>query len=67
MVLIVTLPIIFHTVTLNFVVKLLVTDTGFNSMLLITDKFSKRVMLLPEKESYFIKEWASVFLDRIVD
>ena len=52
----------FHTIAMDFIVSLPVTATGLDSLLTITDKFSKRILLLPGKTTYSAAEWAEVFL-----
>jgi len=37
----------FYTIAIDFIITLLLTTEGFNSLLTIIDKFLKRVLLLP--------------------
>lgn len=52
----------FHTVAMDFIVSLPVTTSGMDSLLTVTDKFSKRVLLLPGKTTFSASKWADVLL-----
>lgn len=55
---------IWEVITLDFIVKLPLSEMlGFvyDSILTITDKFSKAIMLVPGKESWSSKTWADAF------
>ena len=58
-------PIPFHTVTLDFILALPNSNEDFDTILTITDKFSKRVLLAPGRTIYTAKEWASVLLEKL--
>lgn len=45
-------PVPFHTVTINFILALPETKEGFNAILSVTDKSSKRITLLPGRDNY---------------
>ena len=42
--------IFYHTISMDFVTVLSEIITGFNTMLTVTDKFTKKVMLIPKKD-----------------
>ena len=44
-------PIPFHTITLDFIVGLPKANDGSNAVLTVTDKFTKRVTLIPGQEN----------------
>jgi hypothetical protein len=47
--------VLFHTITMNFVLEILKIKKELDCRLLIVDKFSKRVMLISEKFTYIAK------------
>ena len=59
----VTIP--FHTVTIDFVLALPLTEQGLDCLLTITCKFSKRLNLTAGESTYLAKEWALLVLDRV--
>ena len=53
----------FHTIAMDFIVALpITTKDGLDCLLTITDKFSKRVLLVPGKTTYTASEWADLVL-----
>lgn len=56
----------FHTITMDFVVALPVTTDGCDSLLTVTDKFSKRVLVLPGRTTYNAGEWADILLAALI-
>ena len=52
----------FFTLTLDFVFALLVSKEGYNVLILVTCKFSKRVILIKSKDTFTAEEWARAFL-----
>ena len=46
-----------HIIIINFIMMLLITKNDLNSLLMITCKFSKRILLLSEKMINTIKNW----------
>lgn len=56
---------LFLTLTLNFKLILLLSKKGYNTLILIICKFSKRVTLIKEKNSFTAKKWACVFFIRL--
>lgn len=51
----------FHTVAMDFVIELPESD-GFNTMLTITDKFTKKVILEPGRDTWKADDWANVVI-----
>ena len=55
----------FHTITIDFVLTLPHSEifdkviTSFDTMLTITDKFFKRILLIAEKSTYSAHDWAN--------
>ena len=62
-----TLSISFYTVMMNFVLTLSQTTDGLNNLFTVTDKFMKWVLLLPEKSTYSVTDWANVLLLSLID
>ena len=56
----------FHTVTMDFIMALPVTDGGFDCLLTITCKFSKRVLLVPGQSNWGAEKWAEVTLAALI-
>ncbi len=56
----------FHTVTMNFIVAMPETN-GCDPLLTVTDKFSKRVSLIPGKTTFTAPEWAQAYLNGTTD
>ena len=46
---ILSLPWLFHTITLNFILGLPTSIEGFDCVMLVTDKFSKAITFVPGK------------------
>ena len=58
-------PIPFHTFTIDFILALPKSQTGLNCMKSVTDKFSKRVTMIPGKITYSAMDWAEALLHRL--
>lgn len=58
-------PIPFHTVTMNFILSLSKSKTELNSVLTVTCKYSKRIQCIPRKGTYGAAEWAKAVLERL--
>ena len=52
----------FHTVAMDFIVALPVSMEGFDSLLTMTCKFSKRVLLVPGVSTWDAAQWADAAL-----
>ena len=59
-----TIP--FHTVTMNFIVVMSEVNR-YDILLMITDKFLKRVSLISEKITYSVLKWAEKYLTAMTD
>lgn len=55
----------YHTIMLDFILVLPTSDKGYNTILLLTDKYTKKVSLPPGKATYLIADWAQVLIDRL--
>jgi Integrase zinc binding domain len=55
----------FHTITIDFILALPKSKKGFNCALSVTCKFSKRVTLIPGKNTWGAKQWANALLERL--
>lgn len=53
-----TPPTVLHTWSVDFVTGL-PESAGFNSLLTVTDKFSKAIRILPGKEDWSAQDWAN--------
>ena len=60
-------PIPGHTVSLDLIMALPVTPLGYNAAMSVTDKFTKRVTILPGKDTYGAEQWARVLLDGTIN
>ncbi len=54
----------FHTIIMNFVLELFKIKKEMNCVLSITDKFTKRIMLISEKFTYAVENWAVQLLKK---
>lgn len=55
----------FYTLTLDFILALSMTVEGFNAIMLVTCKYSKRVTLIPKQNTWSAKDWALALLFRL--
>ena len=55
----------FHTMTLDFILGLPKSVTDDNTILSVTDKFSKAVTFIEGKDTFGSKEWSDVLLTRL--
>jgi hypothetical protein len=53
----------FHTITMNFVLELFKIKEKIDCVLSMTDKFTKRIMLISEKFTYTTENWAVQLLE----
>jgi hypothetical protein len=59
-------PIPFHTITIDFTIGL--PDTGtYNAIKSVTDKFTKRNMAIPGRDTWLALQWADVLLGRLAE
>lgn len=55
----------FHVIIIDFILTLLLSSEEFNSVMLITDKFSKAVILISEQKTMTVKDWALELLNHL--
>ena len=60
-------PIPHHTVTVDFILGLLINKDNMNAAISITCKFSKRNTVAVDKDTFSAEEWANIYLDATVD
>ena len=64
---ILTLAEPYYTVTIDFILALpLSTPDKYNCLLTVTDKFTKKIALIPGQETYKAKDWALSPLNRLM-
>lgn len=51
---------------MNFIITLLITTDDYNYLLIITDKFSKRVLIILRQTIYDTAEWADFLLTALI-
>ena len=56
----------FHTIAMDFIVALPVTTDNLDTLLTVTDKFSKRICLIPGKSTNNAGQWADQLLAMLV-
>ena len=54
-------PIPFHTVTADFILALPKTKEGLNQIMSLTCKYTKKVGLIPGKDTWFAEDWARAY------
>ncbi len=55
-----------HIIIMNFIMTFFVTKNDLNSLLIITCKFSKRILLLSEKMMNTVKNWALCLISALM-
>ena len=55
-------PTPFHTIAIDFIVAL---PGAYDALLTVTDKFSRRILLIVGHTTYGAEDWAPLFLDRL--
>ena len=58
-------PVPFHTITMDFMLAFPKTLTGLNCSMTVTCKFSKRATIIPGKDTWSGAQWASALLERL--
>lgn len=64
---ILTPPLALHTITIDFILALPRLKNGFNVMMSVTDKFSKRATTVPGENTWSAGEWAEALLLALAD
>ena len=59
--------ILFHTITMNFILTLSLNHKDLNSILTVIDKFTKQVFLLTNKSIYTAADWTNVLLLNFIE
>jgi hypothetical protein len=60
-------PVPFHTIAMDFILALPRALSGHDTLLTITCKFSKKVMLIPGFETWTAKDWAKAIVAQLLD
>lgn len=58
-------PVPFFTLTLDFILALPLSPEGYNVLMSVTCKFSKRITLVPSKDTWPAADWAYALLARL--
>jgi transposase InsO family protein len=59
-------PIPFHTVSIDFILALPETEAGYNAAVTMTDKFTKAVEIVPGKDTWTAAEWGTAMAQRLL-
>ena len=62
---IITPPMPFHTLTIDFILALPKSKKGYDCILSVTDKYPRRITLIPGKSTFTAAEWATRLLRRL--
>lgn len=62
---IITPPAPFHTLTIDFILALPTSKKGYEVIMSVTDKFSRKITLIPGKSTFAAADWAHRFLRRL--
>jgi RNase H-like domain found in reverse transcriptase/Integrase zinc binding domain len=54
----------FHTIAIDFIDRL-PSEKGYDALLSVTDKFTKRILLVPGKMTRTAEEWAEALIDAL--
>lgn len=57
----------FHTITIDFILALPLSEEGYDCTMSGTCKFSKAITLIPGKSIWTAKDWAIKLLDKLAD
>ena len=55
----------FHTLTIDFVLVLPTSRKGYDCLLSVTNKYSRRITLIPGKDTFTAADWANRLLRRL--
>jgi hypothetical protein len=58
-------PTPFHTISIDFILALPLTADGLDCVLSVTCKLSKRITLIPGKNTWTAKQWADALIERL--
>ena len=62
---ILTPPVPYHTLTIDFILALPKSSKGYDVLLSVTDKFSRKITLIPGKSTFTAEDWADRLLRRL--
>jgi hypothetical protein len=62
---IITPPIPFHTITIDIITNLPTTKDGYDQIMTVTDKFSKRKTFIPGKSNWTAHQWGTALMERL--
>lgn len=62
---IITPPVPFYMITIDFILALPESKDGWNCVLSVTDKFSKRITFVPGKNTWKTADWARSLLQQL--
>ena len=62
---ILTVPVPFHTLTIDFILALPVSPNGMDCIMSVTCKFSKAIQLIPGKSTWSAGDWGKALLNRL--
>ena len=58
-------PVPFHTITIDFILALPLSEEGFDNAMSVTCKFTKRVTIAPGKTTWSARDWAKTLLNQL--
>ena len=56
----------YHTISIDFVLALPKQDHGFDCLMSVTDKFTRKTLLIQGKSTWSAGEWADALIDRLL-
>ena len=59
-------PVPFHTIAIDFILALPESTEGFNAIMPATCKFTKRLLFIPGKKTYSAEDWAILLLNALL-
>ena len=62
---VVSFPISFHTVTADFILALFKIKEGLNQIMSLTCKYTKKIRLIPGKDTWSAEDWARAYYKEI--
>jgi hypothetical protein len=64
---ILALPVLFYTISIDFILALPVASNGYNVVMIAMDKLIKKVSLIPGKDIWTIATWGIVLVTQLLD
>ena len=56
-----------HTITIDLIMGLPRNEDGYNCAMTVTDRYTKKVMIIPGKDTWGASEWGVALINAIVD